>query len=288
MITDLPTTALESPTYYLVQYVPDPLRREASNVGVIVARGRTMTSRFFAEKPTSPGTIMQGEAKRRVLYPRIYEQWVKYWRAEIAKGLDGLKGVLEAEQINFQVITGGTVEHSGADRIDRIADELYLELVDAAKEMRPEKAGLSSKRLESDIRREFVKLKLTTKDMYNVHPIASSEYVAGKVTTHVPSFVQYNGRPYVMNAVGLSPSNSRRRMAEKTCATAYMFDDIHAKSNNAFTIAIVESLTDDKDEENRAEQILHASSDQVVHWNIEDERREFLEQREQIARASEL
>ncbi len=272
-----------SVTYYLVQYIPDELRRESTNVGVILQRGQSITARFFAERHQSLGKVAETVARRRVRFPKIYGQWLKYWRNMLQHGEDGLTKILDAEQVNFRVFAAGTVEATGSAIIDDVADRVFMDLVDARSEARPDKSRATNARLQAAIAAEFRRRNLMTAGPFIKHPVLSGQQIPGTVAPHEPSFVQTNGMPRVMNAIGFPPSISRRGIADKAGATAFMMNDIKAMNPNSTRIAILESASSERDDVERADRILRSSA-RVVKWDDEKERGEFLEEVEDVAR----
>jgi hypothetical protein len=269
--------------YFLVQYMPEPFRKEGTNVGVIATIEDRISARFFAE-PMNDGKVLIAMAKRRVRYPKIYRQWVRFWRREISRGHDGLEDIRNEPQVNFRIIDGGCAVDTGTDRIDEIADNLYAQLVDARLDRRPVELHRHSKRLEASIRGTMMGMGLLSEGLGMKHPVVAAGSIDGECTDHRPSFVQQNSRPYVMQALGFSFSDSPKRISERSSATAFMFSDIKKAHDAAVRISIVQ-FSDDADfsASERASKILTSASEIVVHWDSDLERKQFLDERIEIA-----
>jgi hypothetical protein len=72
--------------FVLAQYLPDPLRREARNVGVIVWTPTGIGARFLGERAGAPGRVDEKGAPAFVASLDAYVAWVRYWRRELEKG----------------------------------------------------------------------------------------------------------------------------------------------------------------------------------------------------------
>jgi hypothetical protein len=272
-------------TYFLVQYVPEPFRKEATNVGLIATAGGQVAARFYAD-PGNDGRVIFGIAKKRLRYPKIYSQWVRFWRKELARGASGIREILDEPQINFRIIDGGTATDTGDDFLEDVATNLYLQLVDEKLERRPEVLRRHSMRLEFSIREELKTAGLFSRGIGVNHPILPGAAIDGACTEHHPSFRQDNGRPHVMQAIGFSISTSAKRISERAGATAFMFGDIKSAHSDAYSIAIVH-ITDDAEPQavSRAEKMLASASDQIVHWDSDKERKAFIDERIAVAQS---
>src|SRR5947208_424234 len=70
----------------VVRYVPDPIRDEPRNVGVIAWRRGEVAARFVGED--AAGDMDRRHISRRIVPDaQTYVEWVGYWRTHLANGL---------------------------------------------------------------------------------------------------------------------------------------------------------------------------------------------------------
>jgi hypothetical protein len=121
----MPTSA----DYLIIQYIRNPIRREARNVGLIVIFGDSCAAKFIGEIADT------GEIDRRstkwALHPTVYRKWIKYWREQLGKGTENLANRLKnTNGDNYDVIRGGCVTDFGNDSPETICDRLFPILVE--------------------------------------------------------------------------------------------------------------------------------------------------------------
>jgi hypothetical protein len=139
---------MKTPRYLIAKYIPDLGRMEPRNVGVIVWSPDGVEARFLAERADRPGEVDGRSIPAFVTSPPAYQQWVSFWRAELARpaieplrGRDkvsrGSPGFLDALQSsgrgNFVLAEGGfLLDPVAAEELPRLADRLFAALVEAA------------------------------------------------------------------------------------------------------------------------------------------------------------
>src|SRR5580700_2616192 len=117
----------EPTNYLLVQHVPNVLRKESHNVGVIVLNGG-VAAKFVGEVADS-GEI-DGRSTRSLAHPSVYRKWVKYWREQLSKDRSSLvERLISTNGENYNVIHGGYVTDVGNDSTKDICENLFALLV---------------------------------------------------------------------------------------------------------------------------------------------------------------
>ena len=160
---------MNTPRYLLAKYIPDPLRMEPRNIGVVLWAEGNVTARFVGEGD-SPDS--QSRLPRRLGIPdrHVYKQWVQYWREQIeqpslTRGADGLTVNRSAPEFldalttksdySFMLVPGGTLRtevsaHELQDAISDLYERLVLEEADTA-EMKTEAESALLRRAWSKI-----------------------------------------------------------------------------------------------------------------------------------------
>ena len=76
------TTAPSTPRFFLAKYVPDLVRMEPKNIGVVAwAEGQT-AARFLGED-RGEGTLSRLPRRLGASQRSLYQQWVEYWRHQL-------------------------------------------------------------------------------------------------------------------------------------------------------------------------------------------------------------
>lgn len=282
-----------SASYVIAQYVADVFRGEPRNVGVAVQRGGEVSARFFGEGVEGEATVIDGRRLRGFEYPDVYRQWVTYWRKQLTVTGD-LAGMAEGSGGNYVIRPGGEVTDTGDDPIEDVANYLYSLLISEgglAEAMGavaiPERAEAALKRLVGD---EFERANILARpdeDLVLVpHPVRVQFEVRGRLPEpHVPSFVQQNGRLYVMEPVDFT-TRARDHARDHAAFASYMFDDIRAEQGGAFeAIALVRVRDEDREFETvrYGMAVLSEGADRLVDWFNDAERAAFVSERRRVA-----
>jgi len=127
----------DSQQYLIAKYSADVRRMELRNIGIILAAGDTVVSRFLSE-----------EDAQFVNDINVYRRWVAYWNgvisgerpipvnsAKIAKTDSRFMAeLLKTQDGNYRLFDGGSVlDNVSAEDIDAAADYLFKELVSVEK-----------------------------------------------------------------------------------------------------------------------------------------------------------
>src|SRR5437879_3340679 len=130
----------------VIRYVPDPVRDEPRNVGVIAWRRGEVAARFVGEDEA-------GDLDRRSVSPRLipdrqtYVEWINYWRSQltaqsvedpvrhvrVAVGDAGfLEALANATRGGFEVRLRGEVVEAEDWELGRVVKETFERLVESA------------------------------------------------------------------------------------------------------------------------------------------------------------
>lgn len=244
-----------APRYLLAQYLPNVLRQEARNIGVIVWTPGVVAARFCAEKHDAPN----GVDSRRIPHfinlgnANAYVQWMLHWRYQLSQqaivpvegGIpiskqspDFLQVLQGYSQENYSLIEGGYfLDEVTADNIDEAVNELFEMLVesDVEQDAEPE---VTQQRLNQTVKR------LLDKSGLSRHPNLVQSYpvrcrimplkgsVGGASNEQTPleedikfSYVFGNGTPqYIFQNVPLPRQSSELNRSVR--ATAWMFEQV--------------------------------------------------------------
>lgn len=238
------------PRYWIAQHIEDLFRKETSNIGVILQfEDRTLT-RFLGEKPD--GRI-DGRLIRGLAHPRVFMQWVDYWR-EVCQEEHAIDPA-ELSGHHYRVIEGGVLTDANASVENplHMLDYLYNALVSS---------GGAASALMMDVEREDTIMReqldnaievafharglLQGDDPLHVrYPIKQHEPIQGRALLHKPSFSQLNGKLYVIEHVDFT-HRQRQRMSDLAGRTAYMFSDLRDAHGSLETVSLVRVEQEDR------------------------------------------
>ena len=277
-----------APHYWIAQHIEDLFRKEASNIGVILAVNNKILTRFLGEKPD--GRI-DGRVIRVLPHPNVFIQWVDFWRETCA----------EARQINpkelsghhYRVIEGGSLTGGEARDHAHMLDYLFNAIVSpegaaAALMMDQEfEDSIVRQHLDHEIQGAFRSMGLLDGDapLFVEHPILQGARFKGHSLSHRPSFSQRNGKLYVMEHVDFT-HRQRQRMSDLAGRTAYMFSDLRHHQRDLEAITVVRLDDEDREDEiiSYGLGMLESESDRLINWLDKRQREEFLKERAAVAR----
>lgn len=280
----------DSAQYLIAQYVRNPLRREARNIGLVVFIGASCAAKFIGEIEET------GEIDRRttkwIAYPNVYRKWVKYWREQLRKGGDDLPQRLASNSgDNYSIIPGGFVTDYETDSPQTMCENLFALLVTpeekavVATEQETADIDVSSRKLSTEVLGGFRELGILAGRASPLvrHPVYHQQSVQGALVTHAPEFSQKNGQQYVMETVNfLTPKKQPAK--HHAGYVAKMFDDIRNHDSNAMGIAIVHASQQDKKEKIVKDSLdLLEGSAGIVDWTDPSARADFLAERRHVA-----
>lgn len=113
----------------VAKHVADYRRNEPRNVGLLVMGEYGHAARFVAE--TAPGEVNGQRLPRWVTSGSdIYREWVRFWRRQAERGLDGITDLLSAGRANFYIDDAAEVWIDDGSSPEELLEEHYNELVE--------------------------------------------------------------------------------------------------------------------------------------------------------------
>jgi len=135
---------MNMPRFFLAKFVPDLLRMEPKNIGVVVWLDGQVGARFLGEDQPPTGTT-RPPRRLRVATPAVYDQWIRYWRHQlqqpfVTRNTDGFTAARESADFldvlaskskpACMLVNGGVVrEEISANRLDSVVQDLFETLV---------------------------------------------------------------------------------------------------------------------------------------------------------------
>jgi hypothetical protein len=132
------------PRYLVAKYVPDPLRMEPRNIGVVVWADGQIGARFLGENGSETSRI-RVPSRLHVSDRRLYEQWIRYWRQQmsmpaLSRGPDGmtagretpefLEALASKSQLGYMLVGGGIVRKEiSPHELKEVVADLFETLV---------------------------------------------------------------------------------------------------------------------------------------------------------------
>lgn len=142
-----------SAQFLVAKYVPDLIRNEPRNIGVIVWSEAGVEARF--QGVDKYGDFTSKNIPNFIQNPAAYKQWVKFWLSELKKdaiefigsskivtkaSVDFIDALLTTGKANYFLEKGGAVmEIISAEKLPLLVDELFKTLVIDAPESVDEK-----------------------------------------------------------------------------------------------------------------------------------------------------
>lgn len=284
-----------SARYFIVQHIPDVMRKETLNVGVLVQKGETRTARFLGEN-TQCGHI-DGRAIKSIRDAQVYRMWVRHWHKVLAQ--EGWRNrMLNDNFTTYQLIDGGEVTDTGADSAEDVCSYLFSMLVShggLAEAIDAPQEGAEIAGVTESLKNELRKLKImdSVADVSVRHPVTETRSVRGATEWHHVSFFQ-EGQNEGFAIEPLNLATRKRKLAkERAGYLSFIFGDIRrgvesCNNNKRVNNIAVVSVNDEDRDDPSVSWCLKIVSDNavVVEWNNEQQRTEFLKDRERIALAA--
>lgn len=139
--------------YLVAKYIPDLMRGEPRNIGVVLWSPAGVKARFIAENLDHPGGVDNSKIPEFVKSTSAYKQWIRFWQGEIGKpAIEPATGGVEvprcspdfvaalqaANKSSFFLADGGMVfEPVNASELPRLINILFATLVETGE---PEEA----------------------------------------------------------------------------------------------------------------------------------------------------
>ncbi len=125
---------IQNATYFVAKHIPELMRFEPRNVGVIVWSSVGIEARFAAESRNSRSSIDGRKIPNFVTDDNAYRQWISYWREQIqtANSLESVEGISEASRGNYVLTKAGEIlepidQNNLADVVDNLFETLVAE-----------------------------------------------------------------------------------------------------------------------------------------------------------------
>lgn len=286
--------------FYIAQHMPDLLRRETRNVGVIVQRGDEVAARFIGE--SHPGAEIDGRSLKNFSDPKLYRLWVNHWKKAIRKQ-DWKSRLLEDDRKTYSFIAGGEVTDTGNDAIEEICNYLFYVLVSEGglkkalefAEDRQDFEDAEVHPIKREIKDELQALKIMKSNAGNDvrHPVIENLAAIGASNIgHDLSFAQVaeGGAMWTFEPLNLG-SPQKKLVKQRAGYIANVFGDLRNAAElkkQYFETAVVVSFDAADEKQDVVQYALavvkpHAS---IVNWNSQQERQDFLRRRIEIAYAA--
>lgn len=272
--------------YLIAQYLPNKLRREPRNVGVILISGDQCCARFLGQTSNGDGAIDLRTCSWAA-YPQIYKRWVEFWQEEVGRGSVGLAKRLATGHGNYGVVEGGSYCVQGQFPVETLCEQLFSSIVAPPAEVKiaPE-TDVRNSQLTKDVKAELKNLGIFggTAGKSVKHPVLAHKWISGKITAHQIACNQTGPRGSAIEIVEFSGKRIKASAWHAGWA-ASAFQDIKLASAKNRCIALVRiagECRDDRQVESSLK-MLTANADQVVNWEDKKTRSAFLEERREAA-----
>lgn len=282
--------------YVVAKYIPDLLRNEPRNIGVVVESNSDVAARFIGED--GDGHLDLRRVKGGPFHdPQLYAEWHAYWRSLLEDpGEDLFDQLIKANEASFSIWRGGEVHSETSLALQTVADDLYGRLVDKLSDDVSMPDAAAERGLAQTIRDAFRSLRILEDrrrggSLFAQHPVRYRPTIHGTVPVpHRPTFVQENGRRFVMEQIDFGRAK-QELVRQHSGYVTFMFSDIQeaAQQQNSGMdtdlIAIVNRVTGRNVEvQEYGLAALHQLPQvRIVNWDDEYQRGRFLEERVEVA-----
>ena len=273
--------------YLVAQYVPNPLRQEPRNVGIVAKYGQLAGCRFVGENRHGK---MDGRKLRLFRFPDVYKQWVEYWKASLAREAD-IDSLTEDNAANYRLVRGGFVVDIGTDPIEDVVSYLFRELVAEdgdADAVRVSDAVAAIPSFRSELsntfkRRGLLYSSIPERSLFAHYPIVQNRELSGTSTAiYRPQFSQENGTLFVMESFDFAGKPSD--IEGSAGLAAYMYRDIRDAREDVTPISLVRGLSVTAGQRKIGNSICMLTAEsRIVDWSDPADRDRFLGEREKIA-----
>jgi hypothetical protein len=278
--------------YFLAQHMPDVIRRETRNVGIVVEMNGVVVAKFLGEK--EPGAL-DGRSISGVSDAKLYRMWVRHWRKVIAKD-DWQARLFADNRTTYGFISGGEVSDTGADSVDDVCSYLFSMLVSKgglseviATEVESETVAEIKTDMRSEMRRRGIMKSVAGQGVR--HPVYEDWSVKGRERwQQVTFFQESNDEAWAIEPMNLS---TRYKQAARMRAgyLAYLFSDIKdggvaGKKVNTLGVYGVQDEELSNPHIEYALNTLKSHADITLNWNDPAQRKEYLDLRESVALSS--
>lgn len=283
----------ETARYLIVQHMPNLLRRETVNVGVVVEKGSSVCARFVGED--GQGNWDNSKLKR-FQYANAYKLWVDHWKEMIEDNSGDLFKELLASSdpfANFGIIQGGVLDRSGVDLVEDVCHYLYGLLVSRGglTEALADPGEVDEQQviLTNDLRSEL--RRWGAMGDRAKHPVRPNQPVSGAKYKHRVSYFQrVEMKSWAIEPVDFTVRNKQKAaehagwISSKLTDLAAGIEQRHGLSVIPVTIAKYSESDLTSIDAKTGFQMLKDSSE-VVNWSNLDDRHLFLARHSKLAAA---
>lgn len=271
-----------------MQHIADSFRKESRNVGVIVERDGAFGARFVGES----SELEFDDRKLRFLkHPKVYRNWVRYWRRLIQDHEQEIDSELSVDQDgNFRVIDGGSINRVGADSIESVCEYAFAMLVSQGglnEALHASELGEEPHvALRDSIAREFRSSGLMggSQNLFGRHPILAHQPIVGSRTVHEFSFIQRHVTLDLIEPLNLR-TTQKRHAKDRAGWMAYAFNDVQQSSKRDYDIIpfVIADIPDKRDDVTKYCLDTLKGIATVINWGSPSERDRFLSERQSAA-----
>jgi hypothetical protein len=258
--------------YFIAQHMPDALRRELKNIGVVVQKGDGLAARFLGERDSGD---IDGRSIRTLSDPSLYRMWIRHWRKTLGR-TDWESRFLNDDRKSFSFIQGGEVTETGSDSAEQVCAYLYSMLVSEggiseALGHEIEDAPLTELRTDIVATLRGSEIMSASPAPWVRFPVYTEREVKGGRHWHQASLCQESDSEIcVMEPLNLS-SPQRRLVKERAGYIAHVFDDLRAGaeiSGKNMNLTAIVRVTDEDRTNDAVKYALEAIEDaNLVTWN---------------------
>lgn len=258
--------------YSIVKLIPDPVRGESLNIGVIMVGDNRVYSRFLRSFKRAKRLYPTIDEERISRMRDTWDDWFGKLRTE--PGELGQSRVLReaSDYLTHQTqLSDPRAIELGADaggfEYEAIVDNLFERLVQAPTYPRRQPKSRRTQ-VKTMLRREFRQLDL-------LHAIQENSWVEGTIS-HPVTVTYQNGKEVAMDAVELQFANSKKQRANMVDATYGKWVDVNRVRPNEVEPISVLRHSRAKDFDRWLEQLASVSTVYVLPGQIEDVREKIL------------
>jgi hypothetical protein len=235
--------------YSVVQFVPDPVRQEVLNVGVVVAQGRSLAAKVIPQNQA--GRLRAVGYERNLGFLRDLEEELNRGRVPEQTELpEGQTAWTTNDLEKAAREWGGTIRFTpvrpGRVAADRDALEyMYAKLV-------PTKAAVQRGHTRSSVKKRVRTnlLKLVSRRYANQDPkelVHSGQRAKGKLEAHKFDYGIGNGRPFHLVQTVSFDVEDRESLATELDATKWAITDLRNARTKTVPLSVVASGTKQKE-----------------------------------------
>ncbi len=276
--------------YYIAQHMPNVMRKEPRNIGILVQKGNIRVTKFLGQD-SSDGKI-DARSLRSIADTRVYKMWLRHWEKSLTSD-DWETKILKQSKPTYQFIPGGEVTDSGSDSAEDIANYLFSMLVSGgglSEALGGEVEDMDIAAIKSSIKSEFKRLKImkSVADSDIKHPIFEDRDLQGTSEWHRVTFLQESQQEsWVFEPLDLN-ARLKQHARERAGYLAYLFGDLRKMSAKKMNTHAILRVSDDAKDEKHVKYAINAvrNNADITDWNDDKQRKELLNQCESAARAA--